>query len=436
MDFLVSAYGAVGDGTTDDTRALQSAIDACAGAGGGRVVLESGHTYLSASLRLRANVELHLEGGSLLKASRQLDTYFRPDQPAAEEGVSHVGTPVVGKPSYVFLHAKDAPNVRVTGFGVIDGSGDAFVRRVSPYYVTGDFYPRPTLMYLENCPHLTVRDVTMRNVPFWTLHIAGCEDALIDRIRILNDLDVANSDGIDVDHSRNVRILGCHIECADDCICLKNTLGNREYPHTRDVIVSDCTLVSTSAAIKLGTEGVDDFENVVISRCVISRSNRGISIQIRDGGCVRNVSVSDVIIETRRFAENWWGCAEPIAVTALDRDAHTPGGTVSDVRFFNVTCRGENGVLLYGEAGRIRNVLLDNVSVSLVETSRWPKHCYDLRPGATVEGLMHRVAVPVFAHGVTGLRLLSLSTQGMGSACANGAEDVALEDCSQVSREA
>ena len=98
--------------------------------------------------------------------------------------------------------------------------------------------------------------------------------------------------------------------------------------------------------------------------------------------------------------------------------------------------RMPSGVLLYGEAGRIRNVLLDNVSVSLVETSRWPKHCYDLRPGATVEGLMHRVAVPVFAHGVTGLRLRSLSTQGMGSACANGAEDVALEDCSQVSREA
>ncbi|MFQ9702025.1 MAG: glycosyl hydrolase family 28 protein [Enterocloster clostridioformis] len=63
----------------------------------------------------------------------------------------------------------------------------------------------------------------MRNAPFWTLHPAGCDDVLISGLRILNDLNVANSDGIDPDHSTNVRIIGCHVTCADDCICLKSS---------------------------------------------------------------------------------------------------------------------------------------------------------------------------------------------------------------------
>lgn len=433
MDYLVDRFGAAGDGRTDDTAPAQTAIDACAAAGGGRVVFSAGKTYLSRSLVLRARVTLHLEEGSVLLASGALETYFRPDQPPKGEGVSQVGTPVVGKPKYVFLYGRDAEAVRITGSGAIDGNADAFVHRVSPYYVTGDFYPRPTLIYLERCDHLTVRDVTLRGAPFWSLHIAGCHDALIRDIRILNALDVANSDGIDVDHSQDVRILGCHIECADDCICLKNTLGNREYPGTRNVIISDCTLTSTSAAVKIGTEGVDDFENVIVSRCVISRSNRGLSIQVRDKGAVRNVSFSDIIIETRRFADSWWGCAEPIAITALDRDESVPGGVVSGVRFFNVTCRGENGVLLWGEAGRIRDVTMENVRVALRRESRWPGDHYDLRPSPRFTAVTERTCVPLLAHNVQGLTLRHVALQDFAGA--SGEDCMVLENCAGVRKE-
>ena len=412
MDYMVDAFGAVGNGMTDDTVSIQTAIEACFAAGGGRVVLTSGKTYLSRSLELKAHVELHVEGGAVLRASGDLSTYLRPDQPGQDGDVSQVGTPVVGKPSYVFLYAKDAEHVRITGSGAIDGNAYAFVRRVSPYYVTGDFYPRPTLIYLEHCDHLTVRDIVLRGVPFWTLHIAGCDDALIQSIRILNDLDIANSDGIDIDHSRNVRVLGCHVECADDGICLKNTLGNREYHHTKNVIISDCTVISTSAAIKIGTEGVDDFENVIISRCVITCSNRGLSIQVRDAGNVRNVSFSDIIIETRRFADNWWGCAEPIAITALDRDERIPGGAISDIRFHNITCEGENGVLLWGEPGRIRKVLMENVRVTLKRVSRWPIGRYDLRPSPRHTAVTEQENFPLWAHNVDDLVLRHVELQG------------------------
>lgn len=382
MDYFVEEYGAKADGTTNDAAAIQKAIDACSQAGGGRVILESGRHYYASSIILKENVDLHIERGAVLQAHADLDTYFHPNQGQRDDGVDRVGTPVTLKPSYAFIYAKDADHISISGPGIIDGNAYAFVKQVSPYYVTGDFYPRPTLVYVEHCNHISFTDVIMRNAPFWTLHPAGCDDVLISQIRILNDLNVANSDGIDPDHCTNVRITGCHITCADDCICLKSSSGNMEYGPTKNVVITGCTLVSTSAALKIGTEGTGNFENVVVDNCIISDSNRGISIQIRDGGNVKNVSFSNIIIETRRFADCWWGCAEPITISAHDRDENTKAGHISGIRFFNITCDSENGVFLSGSEGNhIEDVLFERVSVTVRAKSKWKRGLYDLRPG-------------------------------------------------------
>ena len=381
MLYYVEDFGALGNGITDDGEAIQKAIDACFENGGGSVVLSSGKPYYSHSVTLKSNVDLHFEKNAVLKASADIDSYIRPCEMINNPETALIGNPVTGKPSFVFIYGFEADNCSVTGEGTIDLGGDAFVERKSPYYVTGNFYPRPTGIYIENSKHITFKDITLTNAPFWTLHPAGCDDVLISNIRILNPLDRANSDGIDPDHSSNVRITGCHIECADDCICLKTTNGNREYGATENVIISDCTLISTSAALKIGTEGVGDFKNIDVHDCVISRSNRGISIQIRDGGNVENVSFSNISIETRRFCEDWWGTAEPIAITCFDRDENTSAGKISNIRFFNINCKGENGILVHAtEKNIIENLLFENVNVTLSKSSKWPCGLYDLRP--------------------------------------------------------
>ena len=375
-------FGAAADGLTDDGDAIQKAIDCCAAEGGGTVVLASGRCFYSHSVSLRKNVELHLQKGCVLKASSDIGSYIRPCETINDPKTALIGNPVTGKPSFAFIYAFDAEGCSITGEGTIDGNCYAFVERKSRYYVTGNFYPRPTMIYVEKSDHFTVRDVTLKNAPFWTLHPAGCSDVLISNIRILNPLDVANSDGIDPDHCKNVRIIGCHIECADDCICLKNSKGNAEYGPCENIIISDCTLTSTSAAIKIGTEGIDDFKNVIVSRCIISRSNRGLSIQIRDCGSVENVSFTQIMIETRRFCSDWWGTAEPIAVTSLRRDETAEPGRITNVRFSDISCRGENGVLVFaGRSGLIEDISFENVQVRLEKTGKWECGAYDLRPG-------------------------------------------------------
>ncbi len=384
MIYNVKDFGAVCDGIHDDGDAIQKAIDTCCEKGGGRVVLESGE-YYSHSIAVKKNVELHLCKGAHLKASADIDSYIRPCETINDPRTALVGNPVTGKPSFAFIYGYAADNAVISGEGVIDGNCYAFVERKSEYYVTGNFYPRPTTIYIENSHHITVRDVTLKDAPFWTLHPAGCDDVLISNIRILNPIDVANSDGIDPDHCSNVRIVGCHVVCADDCICLKASKGNSEYGPCENIVITGCTLTSTSAALKIGTEGVGDFRNVIVDNCVISKSNRGISIQIRDGGNVENVSFSNIIIETRRFCPDWWGSAEPIALTAFRRDENTVCGHIKNVRFSNITCKGENGILIHGTKDNpIEDVTLENVRVTLDKTSKWNCGIYDLRPAIDV----------------------------------------------------
>ena len=170
-----------------------------------------------------------------------------------------------------------------------------------------DFDPRPHVLTLINIEKTVIRDVTIRNSAYWTVHLIGCNDVSIDGISILNNLKIRNGDGIDVDHSKNVRIANCHIESGDDCICLKNRREFEEYGSCEDIVVTNCTMVSRSCAIKIGSENMDKINNVLFNNCIIKNSNRGIGIQNRDEGTVTNVIFSNMIVDCMFFSDVWWG---------------------------------------------------------------------------------------------------------------------------------
>ena len=215
---------------------------------------------------------------------------------------------------------------------------------------------------------------------------------------------MANCDGIDPDHCQNVRIANCHIECADDCIVFKNTAAAMQYGPCENIVVSNCTMISTSAAIKFGSESEALFRNILIENCIISRSNRGISLQLRDPGSIENVVFQNISISTRLFKNMFWGQAEPIAITVLARKPETQVGHIRNIRFSNIFCEAENGILIYGEQpGLIENIRFDGVNLHLRPATDYAMGIHDLRPTfgpeSTHAGLAH-----IHAHNAADIR--------------------------------
>lgn len=388
MEYNVLQFGAIGDGIANDTAAIQAAIDTCAQHGGGKVTLPGGKIYRSGALVLCSNLEFHLEMGAVLKGSDHLDDYrlFSGGSgiPQKRAVPSYVNSEYNGAPTHYFLYAKDCANLAITGLGRIDGNEEIFYGEVTPWHIEGLFYPRAPMLFLENVEHLTIRDVTLEKSAFWTVHMVGCRDVLIDSIRILNNMRMANCDGIDPDHCQNVRIANCHIECADDGIVFKNTAAAMQYGPCENITVTNCTLSSSSAAIKFGSESEALFRNIIIENCAISHTNRAISLQLRDPGSIENVIFQNITIQTElRHPEVFWGAAEPIAITVFKRKEDTKVGTVRNIRFSNILCEGENGFLLYGEKeGDISGIRFENISLKLRKATDYLRGRYDLRPNA------------------------------------------------------
>lgn len=404
--FNVRAFGALGDGTTDDAGALQRAIDACAAAGGGRVLVPGGATYLAGPFALKSHVELCVESGARVLAHPDVNRYTT----SAFRANPGEGTR--------WISADNAEQITLCGGGSIDGNAPAFL---GPLADDG-FIPkpgpdrRPHVLTLVGVRGLRIRDLAVGNSAYWNIHLAGCADVAISDVTVRNDQRVPNSDGLD--HCRDVRVSNCHIESGDDAICLKNRREYAEFGPCENIAVANCTLTSRSCAFKIGSENVDSIRHVVVSNCLITGSNRGVGIQNRDEGTVTDVVFANLVIESHFYSDGWWGKAEPIYVTAFRRpDGSAKGpnwrlppgqtvgkvGAVRDIYFSNIKCRSENGIYVSGEtADKVAGIYFDQVDVRLDKTTGRPGGVYDRRPAAQ-EGLVKAATSGFYLDHATGV---------------------------------
>ncbi|HEX8414742.1 MAG TPA: glycosyl hydrolase family 28 protein [Sphingomicrobium sp.] len=432
--FDVHAFGAAGNGETMDTVAIQRAIDAAGASGGGaRVLLRAGHIYLTGLLRLVGGIDFHLEGDAQLRVSADPAEYRN-----HEQGV---------------LHAMSAHNLTISGTGSIDGRSREFMERFDEqdeWWIPKPF--RPRLLVLEDCEDLRIRDLTFKQAPLWTVHLIGCRRVLIDYVTIDNQLDVPNCDGIDPDHCQDVEIRDCRITCGDDAIVVKTTAGHERYGASRNIHVHDCVLHTQDSGLKIGTETVQDIHDLLFERIEIISGCRGLCIQLRDEGTVRDIVFRDIAFVSRYHSAPWWGRGEAISFTAIPRNADTKVGTIRNILVQNVRGTAENSIRIEGLGGaRVSDIRLENVDVTLERSTRYSGAVYDNRPTEVVQEIEPHSTVGIsirhadrivltncriqwsdvvpeyFSHAIQALDAPGLSIKGFQGVGANFSETVNID---------
>lgn len=389
--YNVKTFEAAGDRRALDTAAIQKAIDACNKDGGGVVCFPAGN-FLSGTLFLKSKVTLYLSPGATLWGSARISDY---------------------DPKHL-IYAKGVENIAIEGGGAIDGQGDSFLDKgLNPL-------PRPSpLIEIWDSRGIRIENVTIRKAPAWTIHPKNCDGIKIRGISLLNNLRGINTDGIDPDSCRNVIISDCHIEAGDDCIVLKTTNRGGAAGRVENVAVTNCVLVSSASALKLGTESYGDFSHCVFSNCIIRNSRTGIALLAKDGGTMEDIRFSNITMTTQ---PKWGkGLEWPIVVDIEKRTADSKLSHIRDVSFSDITVYTKGRVLAEGmpespiEQLRFRNLLMRMAGYEEI------KGAHKMRGGAktVAEGMPDYGSTPaalIFAH-IKGLYL-----EGIGTAWPGGAD--------------
>ncbi|MBN1976211.1 MAG: glycoside hydrolase family 28 protein [Anaerolineae bacterium] len=288
LAFSIRDYGAVGDGQTLDTPAIQATIEACSRAGGGTVYIPAG-SHVTGSIFLKRNITLYLDAGATLLGS--LETADYPAVDSHWEGASHkTHAPLIG--------GNDLENVAVVGRGSIDARGAFWWEMLRERTLDR---PRPRLISFGRCTNVLIEGITLTNSPSWTLHPFNCENVTVNKVTIVNPANSPNTDGINPESCRNVHIANRHVDVGDDCVTIKSGMerDRERLSPCENITITNCTMVHGHGGVVIGSEMSGDVRNVVISNCVFMGTDRGIRLKSRRerGGLVEDIRVTNVVMK-------------------------------------------------------------------------------------------------------------------------------------------
>lgn len=404
--FNISDFGAVGDGQTINTRAIQNTIDTCSKKGGGEVRIPNGQ-FVTGTILLKDNCVLHLDDNATLLGSLNPKDYRNVD-PFKDGLGAEVG--------FAMIAAVGVRNVGIIGRGAIDGRGKDLATSM-PFKGEG-WGSRPFLVRFVKSSKVILRDVQLLYAGAWTLNFFQSRGVTIERLKI-KSFGVPHNDGINIDSSQGFMIKDCDVESGDDAVVFKTTSS---MP-TRDITVTNCRLKSNQGAIKFGTESVANFENVRISNCQIrDTKNGGIKLLSVDGSHLTNITISDITMDN---------VATPIFVRLGARlkvfregeRKNGSAGTIENVVIRNVRARAAekaqltppSGVFITGIPGHsVGNLTLENIEIELAGggTREDGRVALEEKPDTYPEINRFGARLPafgIFARHVRGLKIRNLT---------------------------
>jgi len=307
--YIITENGAVGDGITLNTKAIQSIIDKCSTEGGGTIVVPKG-TFITGAIFLKNGVNLFVEKDGVLKGSTKQDDYLQIN--TRWEGIERIWTSAL-------VNADGLTNVEIDGQGTIDGSGAEWPKIIRQNtqqitQATRDSLSkiprlgRPRLICFKNCTRVHIANVKLLNQAVWCVHILYCNDVTIENLNIVADHTILSSDGMDIDSCNGVLITGCSIDVNDDCISIKSGKGEdgvRVNKPSENIIVEKCHFGYGHGGVAMGSETSGGIKNVEIRNCTVDAGNWApIRFKTQPGrtNVVENITFRDIQIKDARMA--------------------------------------------------------------------------------------------------------------------------------------
>ncbi len=333
--FDITKYGAVPDGLTKNTAAIQNAIDECAKSGGGFVVIPSG-LWLTGPIQLKSNINLHLEKGALVVFSPDRKDFPLIQIPGSKE--YELMTPIYGY---------QIENVAITGEGLFDGNGDTW-RPVKKSKMTsaqwkklieggvvnkngdmwwpseqalnaeeflskrkkGDLtkddyesirdYLRPYMLYIEKSKNILLDNISLQNSPKFAMNLRKCENIIIRQVKVMNDWWAQNGDGLDISSSKNILMYKCTVNAGDDGICIKSSGKTKDgRPAMENVVIADCVVYQGHGGFVIGSNTDGGIRNVAVRNCNFIGTDTGLRFKsgIGRGGLVENIFIDNIMMK-------------------------------------------------------------------------------------------------------------------------------------------
>lgn len=366
--FYITKYGAKADGVSLNTNSINAAINDCNKKGGGVVVIPGG-LWLTGPIELKSNVNLHLQKNAMLQFTNDLSQYKL-------VAGNWEGLPQMRNQSP--LSATNAVNIAITGFGIIDGNGDAWrmvkkdkltetqwkklvgsggvlsddkktwypsekslkgSKLKNPGEITSDKTPefyesvkdflRPNLLVFTSCKKVLLEGITFQNSPAWCLHPLMCEDLTVRNVYAKNPWYAQNGDGIDVESCKNVLIENSTFDVGDDGICIKSgrdEAGRKRGMPTENLIARNCVVYHAHGGFVIGSEMSGGARNLFVENCTFIGTDIGLRFKTTRGrgGVVENVfinniSMKDIVGEAILF-DMYYAAQDPIPLAGEKRE--------------------------------------------------------------------------------------------------------------------